>query len=164
MKPVIISDTGPLIALAKLDLLHLLPTLFSTVYVPQTVFQEAIAKQHNIDTQRIIQFSEKFDLLDDINNTFSQSLEVILDKGEIQAIVHARKHQCAVLMDEKRGRKVAQQHGIPTIGVIGILLQAKNTQQIIEIKKYILALQSCNYRLSNHLIKTALKLAGEDNV
>ena len=41
--PVVIADPGPLIALARLDALHLLAKLCGQVPVPQIVLQEATA-------------------------------------------------------------------------------------------------------------------------
>ena len=42
-KPVV-SDTGPLITLAKLNLLHLLERLYRRVYFPGSVYKEAVVE------------------------------------------------------------------------------------------------------------------------
>jgi predicted nucleic acid-binding protein len=39
----IVSNTGPIIALAKVECLHLLPTLFERVLVPEPVYREVLA-------------------------------------------------------------------------------------------------------------------------
>jgi predicted nucleic acid-binding protein len=157
MKPIVVSDAGPLIALAKLDLLNLLPQIFSTVYIPKTVFEEATKNQ------RIASFkSSQVNVIDDIDNSFSKSLKILLDDGEIQALSHAKILGCGVLMDEKRGRQVAVKHNIPIIGVIGVLLQAKEKELIPEIKMYLMALQDADYRLSGAVLDKALGLAEED--
>jgi len=162
MRPVVVSDAGPLIALAKLDLLDLLPQIFSIVYVPQTVFEEATKNQQRKDAQRIAGFkSPQLKVVNDLENTFSKSLEILLDDGEIQALSHAKTLNCGVLMDEKRGRQVAIHHNIPVIGVIGVLLEAKQKELIPEIKIYLKALKNVDYRLSEALLKKALRLAGE---
>jgi len=162
MKPIVVSDAGPLIALAKLDLLSLLPQIFSNVYIPKTVFEEATKNQQREDAQRIFCFkSPQVNVVDDLKNSFSESLKILLDDGEIQALSHAQVLNCGVLMDEKRGRQVAIQHNIPIIGVIGVLLQAKEKGLIPEIKMYLEALQNADYRLSRALLDKALGLAGE---
>lgn len=51
-----VSDTGPLIALAKIQALHLLPSLYRIIYVPPEVYQEAVVKgleQRAPDAHRI---------------------------------------------------------------------------------------------------------------
>lgn len=162
MKPIIVSDAGPLIALAKLECLGLLPHLFSRIYIPQTVFKEATKQQQRLDAQAISHFvPQHCQLLDDLNNEFSRSLEIQLDKGEIQAISHARVLHCGVLMDEKRGRQIATHHKVATIGVIGVLIQAKKLDLMNEIKPSLLQLQDNGYRLSKSLFSNALILAGE---
>ena len=162
MKSVVVSDAGPLIALAKLDLLSLLPQIFSTVYIPKTVFEEATKNQQRKDAQHIAKLnSSQIHVIDDLDNAFSQSLNILLDDGEIQAIAHAKILQCSVLMDEKRGRQVAIQHDIPVIGVIGVLLQAKQKDLIPEVKMYLRAMKDADYRMSDALLNKALELAGE---
>ncbi len=162
MKPIVVSDAGPLIALAKLNLLSLLPQIFSTVYIPQIVFEEATKNQQREDAQRIASFnSPQLKVVDNLENNFSESLKILLDDGEIQALSHAKALKCGVLMDEKRGRQVAMYHDIPRIGVIGVLLQAKQKNLIPEVKKYLKALQNVDYRLSGALLEKALELAGE---
>lgn len=162
MKSIVVSDAGPLIALAKLDLLGLLPQIFSTIYIPKTVFEEATKNQQREDARRIASFkSPQVNVVDDLDNSFTESLKILLDDGEIQALSHAKTLNCGVLMDEKRGRQVAVQHNIPIIGVIGVLLQAKEKGLIPEVKMYLEALQDADYRLSGALLDKALGLAGE---
>ena len=44
---VVVSDSGPLIALGRLDLLTLLPALFAQVQAPQEVLIECLARPAN---------------------------------------------------------------------------------------------------------------------
>jgi predicted nucleic acid-binding protein len=44
--PVVVSNTTPLIALAHLARLDLLPTLFGAIHIPQAIYDEI---QHNPD-------------------------------------------------------------------------------------------------------------------
>lgn len=41
---VVVSNAGPLIALAKLNLLHLLPVLYGQVYFTQSVYDETVSE------------------------------------------------------------------------------------------------------------------------
>ncbi len=162
MKPVVVADTGPLIALAKLDFLSVLNTLFSSVYIPKNVLNEATRQCERSDAKLIATFASESSIpLDDVETDFVVSLRQYLDDGEIQAINHARDFHCGVLMDEKRGRKIAAQYHIPVIGVVGVLLQAKQQGLISDVKTPLKSLIKKEYRLSDKLVVEALRLAGE---
>jgi len=50
---IVVSDAGPLISLARLDLLAVLPQLFAQVQVPTEVLAERLARPGNLDAGRI---------------------------------------------------------------------------------------------------------------
>ena len=162
MMPVVVADTGPLIALAKLQLLSLLTSVFSYVYVPEQVAFEATRQCERDDAQAILSFISRHGVqLENTKNDWVVSLRLHLDEGEIQAIYHAKELSCGVLMDEKRGRKIASQYDIPVIGVIGILIEAKRLDLIDAVKPHLKKLIKYEYRLSEPLMAEALRLAEE---
>ena len=84
-----------------------------------------------------------------------------LDDGESEAIILADELKASVLvMDEKKGRKVAQKMGIQITGTVGILIQAYDEKKVTadEIKSYLTQLKNSNIRLSDSLIQQALDL------
>jgi len=158
----IVADTGPLIALARLDRLELLTILFSEVHLPQIVLSEATQKGEYADAELIHFFAMAHTQVGaTIDNTLSRHLLKILDEGEAQTLVMAKELDCGVLMDEKRGRQVARRQGIPVLGVLGVLLQAKREGHVGELKSMVLRLQDSGYRLSEGLVEAVLKLAEE---
>jgi len=49
-----------------------------------------------------------------------------VDAGEAEAIELARElHADQLLMDERKGRRLAVQEGIPVIGLLGVVLLAR---------------------------------------
>ncbi len=162
MKPVIVADTGPLIALAKLHQLPLLPQLFSDILLPETVFREATVCKDREDVKLIEAFTKQhLRIMPDIDNSSVFLQGGLLDEGETQVLALAEKLRCGVLMDERRGRRAAHYHRIPVVGVLGVLLQAKEQNIIPKIKPLLKTLQTSGYRLSHGLIEHALKQAGE---
>ncbi len=160
---VIVSDTGPLIALSLLDLLPILPSLFSAVYVPDSVVSGATldtskpgaqAILHALKNKRLIQKSVT------LTNAF-QDLTEILDLGEAEAIALAEQLNAVVLLDERRGRKVAGKHGIAVTGTAAVLIKAKRAGEITEVKPLLEKLTEVGYRLSPSLIGEILKISGE---
>ncbi len=162
MKPIVVADTGPLIALSRLGRLELLTTLFSEVHIPWVVLSEATGKGEYTDAKAIRSFTKTYAHLGaSIENALSRRLHNILDEGETQALVMAKELDCGVLMDEKRGRLVARHQGIPVVGVLGVLLQAKHEGHLSELTPLVSSLQDSGYRLSEDLVKTVLELSGE---
>ncbi len=159
---VIVADTGPLIALARLEQLPLLTTLFTEVHIPRTVLAEATVKRGSADGEAIHAFAmQSAQLGETIDTPLVRHLLRLLDDGETQALVLAKQLGCAVLMDEKRGRQVARRQGVPVVGVLVVLLQAKLDHHIDELSPMISHLQDSGYRLSETLVDAVLNLAGE---
>ena len=71
------------------------------------------------------------------------------------------KLNCAVLIDERLGRKIARSNAIPVVGVMGVLLQAKEKGKINAIKPLITQLLKHDYRLSERVIELVLQRAEE---
>jgi len=64
------------------------------------------------------------------------NLIVNLDSGESEAIVLAKELDADfLLMDEIKGRKIAKEFQIKTIGLIGVLIKAKEMKIIYSVKE-----------------------------
>lgn len=162
MKKVIVSDTGPLIALAKLNCLDLLFCSFAEIHIPEAVLIEATSDRHRLDARLIDDFVKGNVTVHQLQNEEAYSVfRNILDEGESQALALATRLDCGVLIDETLGRKIAQQHKIPVIGIMGVLLQAKEKGEIAAIQPLIEEMLQNGYRLSDRVIQLILKRAGE---
>lgn len=54
-----------------------------------------------------------------------------VDPGEAECIVLALEHKASLLLlDESDGRAVAARHGIPVLGLVGVVIEAKRRGQI----------------------------------
>ncbi|MDB6006266.1 MAG: hypothetical protein JWR15_3253, partial [Prosthecobacter sp.] len=86
-----------------------------------------------------------------------------LDPGESAAISLAIElHADALLMDESEGRAVAQGHGLRTIGIVGILIQARHAGFLTAISPVIDDLRiRAKFRLSDDLVRHALNMCQE---
>ncbi|PWQ95465.1 DUF3368 domain-containing protein [Leucothrix pacifica] len=161
-RSIIVADAGPLIALAKLEQLELLHEIFSEVHVPETVYLEVTHHQARDDAQLLTSFIKaSAELHPVLENSFVEELSQSLDDGEVQALALAQSLECGVLMDEARGRKIADYYEISVVGMLGVLLQAKQLGLIESVKPLIYQLQKANYRLSTGLVSKVLSLAKE---
>jgi uncharacterized protein len=114
----VVSDTTAITSLLKIGRANILAGLFGDVVIPTAVRDELLLRHPNLPPflgiMAVTDQSAVNELRDD------------LDLGEAEAIVLADRLQAdALLIDEKRGRQVAQEHGLRAIGLAGSLLAAK---------------------------------------
>lgn len=161
-RPVVVSDAGPLIALAGCGHLELLVAVFDAVHVPQVVLSETTADRSRPGAADIAAFVEAHvQVHPDRDDPVYTTAVSHLDEGEAQALSLAHALGCGVLMDERRGRQTAIRQGVPLFGVLGVLLQAKRIGKLERIAPALDRMQANGYRVSQALIEAALKLADE---
>jgi uncharacterized protein len=156
----VVSNSGPLISLVRIDLLDLLPELFKEVVVPTAVFQELTRDLSRPGASAIrgagwLQVRQVSDLAEVTRLSFW------LDAGESEVLVLARELGAVAAIDERRGRNIATALGIRQTGTVGILLAAKQAGSISAIRPHLDKLISSGIRLSARLYEEALRLAGE---
>ncbi|SJM89260.1 conserved hypothetical protein [Crenothrix polyspora] len=89
-------------------------------------------------------------------------LDAFADAGETQAMLLYKEVAADyLLIDDKRGRKVAKINQIKTVGSLGVLLQAKRIGLITRIAPLIEQIAASPVFMSESLIQTVLTLASE---
>lgn len=156
----LVADTGPLLALARIDQLGLLSKLFNHVQVTQAVFDECLAKPERRDA---ILVSDAYDqkLFSVANNPEVSSRFAGLDAGESTTLELALKLNAMSLIDEAKGRSIAKRNNIKIIGSAGILLLAKRRGLITEVMPLVESLRESGYHLGVALVKNLKELANE---
>lgn len=139
---IVISDTTPLISLMKIGHLDLLKTYFGEIQIPEAVYKELTSNPKFTD--EAIQIKNcPFVHIVTIQDHRSVNLlrrATGLDLGESEAIILSDTMQAdLLLMDEARGRDVAEQMGIKIMGTIGLLIASYQNKHMNadEIKKCI---------------------------
>lgn len=161
-RPVVVSDSGPLIALAGCGHLELLIAVFDAVHVPQVVLDETTADRSRPGVVDIAAFVQAHAQVHPNRNDAIYTTAVThLDEGEAQALSLAHALGCGVLMDERRGRQTAIRQGRPLFGVLGVLLQARRIGTLERIAPALERMQDNGYRVSRTLVDATLRLAGE---
>lgn len=155
------ADTSFLIALQWLDLLPSLSQVHSVVWIAERVWREfaAGATDAELDALMAIPVVQRASVA---NRTLVDVIAVSADGGEAEAIALAVEQQVPlVLIDDYRGRKVAQRLGLKTRGVLGHLLLLKQAGMIGAVEPYITTLQHKGFHLSAPLIEAVLQRAHE---
>lgn len=152
---IVVSDTSAITALLQVGQEALLKGLYREVLIPETVQQELLQTHPLLPTflssARVLNISEV------------QRLATELDLGEAEAIALAKeRHADLLLMDELEGRRVALREGVPFIGLLGVLVQAKQTGHIASVRHLIAELEAvADFRLSAEVKAVAFRKAGE---
>lgn len=156
----VVSNTTPLISLLKINKLYILKELYKTIYVPREVFNEIEAgknKEYYVDLSQIDWIK-----IVSIQNTEAISALWDLDQGEAEAIVLASEINASlIILDETLGRNYAKRYDLNTTGTLGVLLKAKQSHIISELKPLLFELRNKNIWLSQNLISELLILAKE---
>jgi uncharacterized protein len=160
---IIVSDTSALGNLAIVDQLALLQELYGTIIIPNIVAQE-LSNATSLKIQIILNL-EWIQIQSVKNQALVDSLQQNsnLDPGEAHAIVLALEQQAdELLIDERRGRREATKLGISIIGILGVLLIAKQHGLIPQVQPILDALiEQAGFRVSPQLYTQVLSQANE---
>jgi predicted nucleic acid-binding protein len=87
----------------------------------------------------------------------------LVDQGEAEAIELAKElHADRLLIDERKGRKLAADEGVPVIGLLGVVLLAKRRGLVQSARVLMTALRAeAGVYLSDDLVERALNSVGE---
>ena len=160
MNKLVIADAGPLIAFARLHQLGLLPQIFGRVFVTEMVFAECAGRADFPESPLIREAVDKKQLELCAAPDFSAYAQKI-DAGEASAIAVAIEYGCGVLMDDKAGRKMAANAGVPAIGTVGVLVLAKRKGLVPLLAPLLEELAGSGYFLGEGIIAAALAVSGE---
>lgn len=152
----VISNTTPLIALASINKLELLPILFKKVTIAEIVRDEInYGGKIKIPSPETIEWIEINKNIKDIK----EKLLFDLDEGEKQTILIALEandvnNENLLLIDERKGRKIATSLGIRIKGTLGVLADAKKRGLIDNFKNYAFKLLKNNLYYDLKLIES----------
>lgn len=166
MRGKVVSDAGPLIALARVHRLDLLEDLYGSVLIPPAVENELGVDSGRPGARRLRRalkqgWLQRHNLSDSADSALSE-LNLILDAAEAEAIVLAEEISCRfLLIDAPRGRTVAKRRGIPVAGVAAVLLASKENGLVDAVLPVLRKLAAAGYRLSSTLFHQTARLARE---
>ncbi|MEL7221892.1 MAG: DUF3368 domain-containing protein [Bacteroidota bacterium] len=132
---IVVSDTSPISNLMTIGELEILKSIFKKIIIPEGVKRELEV----IDKHRISLRNNEWISIQKIKDQklLSELLET-LDQGESEAIVLALEKQADyLLIDERKGRRIALKYGLKITGLLGVLSTAKHKGIIDQVAPYI---------------------------
>ena len=155
---VVVSDSGPLICLGRLDLLRLLPALFADVQVPAQVLRECAARPGTDDAARI-------------NAAIAQGwltpcgVQVMSDgplgRGERAAMARALTIGAGLLTDDQEARLHAETLRLFVVGTLGVLVRSKRVGLLVSLAPLIHQLRGSGQWFGSGVVAQVLAAAGE---
>ena len=161
---VVISDTSPIINLAAINLLGLLPNLFEKVIIPQKVYEEIVINGAGMAGADDTEQADWVEVRQVKDQKHVESLLNKIHPGEAEALVLSLELSAdLVIIDDAEARNIAQSMGLDYTGLLGILLVAKQKKLIPEIRQVMNRLISdTSFRISRPLYNQILEMAGEN--
>jgi len=159
---IVVSDAPPLINLARVQQFELLAAFYGQVIIPRAVYDEVVVRGQGHDGSAEVQSASWIEIREPQDDLAVQSLAAELGRGEASAIILAKERRAGLLLiDEIRGRRVAQQLGLKVLGTLGILARAKREGRIPNLRQVLNLLRARGTWIGEELYEEVLRLAGE---
>jgi uncharacterized protein len=148
----IVSDSSPLIVLARIGHLDLLEKLFISVVVPPAVPREVISVALPV-------WVLERPLMQPVG---PRILRASLGPGESEAISLALEIGAQwIILDDRPARRLAESLGLPVIGTLGVLLASKRRGFLAAVRPCVDALLNSGFRVAPDLYQRVITDAGE---
>ena len=150
----LVCNASPLIFLAKIDLIDVLPKMVQTLNIPNGVYRE-IKGQNDAASAWIEKGKDDYLVELDSVPTIIESWDLGKGEMEVLAYAHSNKHLIAALDDK------AASLGIDVIGTIGLIIMANKKGHVDKPVVYLEKLKKTGFRISDELYQHAIHLASK---
>ena len=160
---IVVSDTSPILNLARIRRLDLLASLYAQVLIPTAVRAELTTLKDQFSQTVAMALDSWLVTETPTDQALVRELRSRLDAGEAEAIVLALERKATLLLvDEKLGRVAAKTFGLRITGLLGVLVDAKRSRLIEQVKPVLDELISeARFWVSPELYREVLTTVGE---
>ncbi len=158
----IVVNSSVVIALAEINLLNILVSLYEEVIVPKAVYKEVVVKgrgKPGSQELEILVQQNRARLLAPRSSVVVEALHDPLGLGEAEAIAVALEQNCMVGLDDRIARLKARTMGLKIIGTLGLLRKAYD-KRLIDKNTLIQALQQLKqhgFRISDNIMREVIE-------
>lgn len=152
---IVVSDTSPISALLTIGQIELLSQLFGEVVIPIGVRNELLRAHSNLPAWIRVQ---------SVQNALSVAgFRKLVDAGEAEAIQLAKELNAdRILIDDHKGRTLAEKEGIRAIGLLGVIALAKTKGLIPSARETLTQLQvRAHIYVAQEIVEAVLRGVGE---
>jgi predicted nucleic acid-binding protein len=158
----IISDSSPLIALAKIGRFELLRDLFKEIHISKAVHREVVVRGKEKTGEKEVTQGIKKGWIKVLEVKEREPYALLLGEGEGETIALAKERRARlVIMDDRKGYILAKTLGITVIGTLGVILLAYKSGMISNMKNELDNLRENGFWFSNRLYQELIKYESE---
>lgn len=152
---IVVSDTSAITSLLQIGRCELLLQVYGEVFIP-----EAVQRELQVMHQALPPFIRVRPISNRIHYV---RLITVVDEGEAEAIVLAKEIKAdELLIDEADGRRVAIEEGLRIVGLLGVLLEAKERGFIASVRQITAELEkTATFHVSDAIKQIIFHAAGE---
>lgn len=153
----VVSNSTPLIALARIKQVNLLHAIFGRIIIPQGVYNEVVLQGTELPGVKEIREATWIETLQVQNALAVSLLRTDLDRGEAEAIVLAKEVKADyLLVDEKKARRIARNSGLRIMGILGVVALGVKKGLLPAIDPILDSLEQNGFRFSER-VRTKIK-------
>lgn len=155
---IVLSDTSPLNYLVLIGHVDVLPALFGEVVLPAPVRDELL---HPASPDVVRQWLAVPPAWLSIRQPTGTDASLQLGAGEVAAISLAMELRAdLLLMDDRLGRRAAEQRGLSVVGTLNVLAAAAE-RDLLELTAAVAKLQQTNFHISPRILAKVLAADAE---
>lgn len=156
---IVVSDASPLISLAKIDCLHLLPDLFGQVVIAPEVHHEVVGAGGERPGAMAIQNANwiQVQAVKDVARFQQWRHTYRLGAGELATLIVAQELTADLaIVDERAARLLAAQHSIKVLGCIGVLEIAYQQGRLTDLRATYRQLMAQGIHIDSQILNRSL--------
>jgi predicted nucleic acid-binding protein len=155
----VVSNAGPLIALARIGRFDLLRRIFDHVIIPQAVYDEVVVKGSgrpgSDETHQAL--GDWIEIASVNNAAVARSLATKLGQGESEAIALAIDLSAdIILLNDGKARATADFMGLHVTGTVGLLAQAQRLGLLADLRQVLDELRANGFRIDDEVYRRVL--------
>lgn len=158
-----VADSGPIISFARAEHLWLLRRVVGELWIPEAVYKELVVKGAGKPGAEETAQGVWIKRRQVTQQELVRKLPRKLGAGEREAIVLAEELQVVLVVDEPWAQEEADRRGLPLLGSLGILREAKLRGIIPAVKPHLDALRAHHFRLKDSAYHGFLRMMGEES-
>jgi predicted nucleic acid-binding protein len=152
---IVVADTSPINYLLLIQEIDILPKMYGNVVIPRAVYEELLRPVAPEIVRAWISRVPAWLEIRIPNNPPDSSLAK-LDPGERDAIMLATELRAdQLIVDDREGRKHAEERSIPVIGTLGVLKEA-STLGLLDLRLSVERLQTTSFYVAPEVLRSLL--------